>query len=1008
MKILFLHIGDMHIKNKEGINEFQIRKIADALNSFSGFDKVIIIIAGDIAQSGTPEQYKYARWLVGKLITSIKTKCKTSVSIEVVCVPGNHDLNHNGTPMTSTELQDIKKSNSYDENLPAELKKQQEFFNFANYNHCFMSMAVFDQRIIQCSGFSIEVNLINTGVFSILDEDKGLHYIPRHCINHILTPTEADFVITVMHHAPDWYTDEIKTSLEESIFGKSSVLFLGHEHYIANKTVGYEANSPTIIQAGGCLCKNEDWSNSSFHVSILDTDNFSYCDVEYKWNSKQSQYEVQETLNRTLQHKPSIERILRVSDDYLLALLSDEKRHLTSDFRDYYVFPRIQSEDRNNDSKCEFLDEEAFIQEILCKKKVLITGGYDFGKTSLLKKLFLHFIEKQFAVIYFDASGIKGKSASRIIKSCFEDIYGDSDSDYARYEQMPRDKKVLIIDDIDQIKDSSFSSFIAKIDNEFEYFIFSSKQVIDISLLERMKNQLKAVDSISRYRIMPMYSDKRRELIESIVRIKAEDSDSVPRITTLLSDAITSQRRFISLDPNFIIKYVECYCNNIGDISGRDSGIFSKVFEASLTNAISVNQSARLSVDKVFVLLSKVAYYIHFNKAYPITEQQLIAVVDKYNEDYGDNVRAMEFVEISTKSKILIYDEVSLGYRFLNRNYLAYYVAREVNSQYHYTGNDTDLRNLLKCACFGINADILLFISHITSNINVLRLILQIATEYTNDWAEFDFTDNLPAFLRSERTHNVPLPSPDAKQIETHAEVMSEKEFDSQVKTLDIYDYVEDDVDKFVNQVMRAVQLLTIVARCLPNFEHMMLKPDKDNFVKAIYTIPNKLFYLWAAEADKEVPEILQFFREQSQDYYERQKNLDEDDLIRALQWAAMSFLLDLYNLPILQATKDNTIRYLSDFDYSRKETYELEHLMMLERRSSPHDFIDKAVRMKKNSRGHIYPVLISRIVGHALIYRTDFDHNHIEQIHSKFFPQKELQKKYMIKRLQTGKKENE
>ena len=32
MKILFLHISDMHIKNKDGINGFQIKKIADSIN----------------------------------------------------------------------------------------------------------------------------------------------------------------------------------------------------------------------------------------------------------------------------------------------------------------------------------------------------------------------------------------------------------------------------------------------------------------------------------------------------------------------------------------------------------------------------------------------------------------------------------------------------------------------------------------------------------------------------------------------------------------------------------------------------------------------------------------------------------------------------------------------------------------------------------------------------------------------------------------------------------------
>ena len=72
MKVLFLHIGDMHIKDRNGINSFQISKIADTFNSFSGIDKVVLIVAGDIAQSGTSDQYVHAKYLIGTLITAIK------------------------------------------------------------------------------------------------------------------------------------------------------------------------------------------------------------------------------------------------------------------------------------------------------------------------------------------------------------------------------------------------------------------------------------------------------------------------------------------------------------------------------------------------------------------------------------------------------------------------------------------------------------------------------------------------------------------------------------------------------------------------------------------------------------------------------------------------------------------------------------------------------------------------------------------------------------------------
>lgn len=43
MKILFLHISDMHIKNKDGINGFQIKKIADSINQLGAFEQILLI-----------------------------------------------------------------------------------------------------------------------------------------------------------------------------------------------------------------------------------------------------------------------------------------------------------------------------------------------------------------------------------------------------------------------------------------------------------------------------------------------------------------------------------------------------------------------------------------------------------------------------------------------------------------------------------------------------------------------------------------------------------------------------------------------------------------------------------------------------------------------------------------------------------------------------------------------------------------------------------------------------
>ncbi len=187
-----------------------------------------------------------------------------------------------------------------------------------------------------------------------------------------------------------------------------------------------------------------------------------------------------------------------------------------------------------------------------------------------------------------------------------------------------------------------------------------------------------------------------------------------------------------------------------------------------------------------------------------------------------------------------------------------------------------------------------------------------------------------------------------------------------------------------------------------------MPKADKEAFVNVIYSLPNKIFFLWASEADKEVDDIIQFFREQSQDYYTRQKKLSDDDIIRVLQWTSMSFLLDLYNLPVLLATKDSTIAYLSAFNYNSSDTYQLEHLMMLERQAPVNSFITEAINAVKEKKHFLFPTLVKRVVSHALVFRSDLDHSQIQQLQTRFFPKVESKRKLLVQRTQNKNKENE
>ncbi len=1014
MKILFLHLSDLHIKSQEAASRVHINKMLDALRQCGSFDKMILIFSGDIAFSGDDKQYQTGNTIVSSIFRMIKQKNIYKGRIEIVCVPGNHDIQYEEPARSNAELQKIYSDFSYNKYLDAELKKQDNFFEFAHKSNCFLNNGIFDRKIIEYGDFSIEVNMINSAIFSLKkDEDKGLHYIEQSAINELNTPSGASFVVSVMHHAPDWYIDSQKNQLEPALLCKSSLIFLGHEHVVGVKKCSYNDKAAAFIHAGGSLCNNSDWTKSEFEVGVLDTSNYEYSTTLFKWNISEQQYESNKTVSQVLPPKPSAEKTLVVTDEYKNNLFSDAHRTFSNSAHDYYVFPRIESETYAVTGNKEFLEIEPFISEIQKQKRVLISGANNCGKTMLLKKLFLELTRMGKCVVLCDIDTIKRKDSSKIVKTNFEDIYGTDFSDYIRFMQLPAENKVLIIDDIDQIRSQDFENYIKAQSDEFGLMIFATKTVIDLDMLKRMDTALKSKNSVAKYNIMPFFADKRKELIEKLVSLKKQKDPSIVFEETVetLCESIRLQKRYISLEPEFIINFVEYYCNNIGTALSSDASVFSKVFEANITTALSAYATKELTIEKLYKLLSMLAHHIHFKKKYPITEQEIVQVVTNYNQVFGDVIRPLTFLEIVKNAKILILD--AEGYKFVNRNQLAYFCAREVNFIYNGTGSEEDLKYLLQYCCFGINADVLMFISYITDNTRVLQLFLNMTKEMTCEWKEFNFHENCPKFLNFEMEHSVDAPSINSKKEKEKEEVQAEKDSNNKLQTIDIYDYKEDEVGTLINQLIRSLSLLSIISKCLPSFEHNMTAEMRKDFVSEIYTLPNKIYSTWATAVDDVYDELLEYLKEKEKIDYQNQATKDTVSVAVKFKLVAALLLLDIYNIAVNFATKDNTFRLLNNFERNNCGTYEIQHLMMTERQKLAEQFVEKSIYLYESCDKNLSKFLIRNVVKHAYTSMQTLSYKQRARLNGAFFKvegdRKEKaiseQKTMLIKRSQNTKK---
>lgn len=764
-----------------------------------------------------------------------------------------------------------------------------------------------------------------------------------------------------MHHTPYCYTDYLKNDLIRAFSDKFSLLFLGHEHYESGEIAGISNNSFSVSHAGAFFDKN--WIKSEFSI-ISVNNNFEFEKHNYIWNESAKQYESKgNSIKLLVQGKKSGE-LIKILPPFLNKIEKDERRIISTSFEEYFVFPRMECIDYDKQVKSkEIKTESIFMSELKSSKLIYISGNHGLGKTTLLKHLF-NVLKEEKAPLLLTADDFTNKKPDRVIKNAFEEIYGSNSSDYERYMQMPSNKKVLLIDDIDRIDPNDFSSFILYLGDKFDYIILTSTEKIQFDWRRRLDQNYDYRENFALYKLTPLFKDKRKELVSLLVPMLKTTFSDDEDIINVLCDALDSQKRFVFMSPDFIIQYVDYFCKNVGDISNYDTNVFSKVFEANLTNSLSPHVTGKLNVDKMFVLISKVAYKANSIKEYPIREKTISSAINEYNEDYDNDIKIVDFINICKKAKILT--SADNGYRFTSKNYLSYFIAREVLAIYNDTLDTSDIESIINYCCFGINADILLFIIYLSDKLAILDIILQLLHTLVDDWEEYDgktVTLNYltkPYKIKSEFIAKNP-------EVLLEEEVIQEQETDDirDIQTIDIYDYNEDDVDETINKVVKATSLLNIVARAFPNFEHRIKSDKKNEIVNLLYTVPNKIFYYWAHEIDSDCDGFIKYFLQKNDNEFGLDSAVSQS--LTNLWHMSLNLLLDLYYIVVHEGCKSNTYDFLDKYNHEIKYTYQSEYMLMVEH--CPRD-VNKLITLADKQISTGDPVakdLSKRILYHAI-----------------------------------------
>lgn len=994
MKIAFLQLSDLHLQDNQGAHPAKIQAIVDSFAAYAPFEGIVIVISGDIAATGEKNQYKIASTFLGRLVPELKRHYSISEkNTKILIVPGNHDIDWGGKPrLDSTAIRAFADTEK-EKHLQHEITCMKCYFSFSNRNKCFFSSPVeFGQLITRKilhfdNGYRIEANLINTAPFSC-NSDDGLHYLPEDAIQSLTKASKADIAIVVMHHSHDWFEFSQKKELEGIVAQRCSLAFYGHEHLPGAQNVLYDNGSRIVKQAGGAWWQSSAPMFSEYYAAVFDTESRKYSLNKFSWNADRSSFISSSSQEHILMAKPLCGTKLIYRENYISTVMEDTKHTITQDISDYFVFPTLRFNASKEYSKGKSVTKiEDFIAFIKENKYVAVMGGSNSGKTTLLKMLFKE-LQSQYVALYCGTDDITGRSQENILKELVQNTYGEDS--YSLFQSVTAEKKAIIIDDIHRIAPKHLNKFLRGIEDVFGIIVVASEETSQFDIVQLVKDNIKSNKEFRKANITRLYADKRLALIKKIVLLKTNNNEAQAiGIARTLDQCLNSYKLAFRADIDFVVQFVDYYCEHMGELDKSDATVFSKVFEASIERAIVPHLvTRRENSNDIIVALSEVAYYIHFHKEYPINAVHINEVIEAYCEYYDNRyLTSARFIEITVDAGLLISTSSGYEYRFASKNHLAYFVAKALNRKFHDTGNSADLETIVRQSCFSINGDILLFMTYISDNVNIPRLLLEQAVSYVSQWNEFDISNNSIKYLQSIPTKKLTSPKANERDEEIQERAIAEEDHDIPIETLDIYDYDETQIDELNNQLIRAFLQLKIIARNFSAFISILPAPAKKDYVLAIYQLPNKIFSQWSESIDNSLEGLVEEIITWQEDPRFEGKKLSRDDILRFFQDISLNMLLNLYNLVSLYGANDNTVDYLAQQDYITPSlNYRIERMMFFEKVDDYQAVIRESEAIYDKRDDGMSNNLVLAILRHMLVHSDKILDREKRRISSTYF----------------------
>ncbi len=853
MKLLLIHLSDIHIIGEDNPIIHRYGQIADAVKNLDySLDACLVVVTGDIAYSGTDEQYLAAYDFFANLNQCLVDNLSGSsdnikVPVHLTIVPGNHDCDFtvSGTSrqiVTDSVLVDISRASDQDV-VQTCTAVQRSFFNFLEAVESLKHKPIspdFDVELSYEYNFAIldecvKVKCYNTAWLSQRNESQGRLLFPSQAVG--TAEDEAVLVVAAFHHPYNWLESNTARAFRDNVESIADLVLTGHEHTSSMKVQESNAGSSNICIEAGVLQDSADPANSDFNVFVFDTSRQRRKYAHFRWNGGTYGATTQSTGGDDggglawMDYRVNDSRLLgrtRLSGD-MQAFLEDPGITLRHEHRgilrlqDVFLYPDLVEIEMHSDRFGQRMNGDQLLDQLETHPRIVLTGDTESGKTSLAKNLYLELLNREVVPVFMD--GTKRPPISDRVYGYIEELFvwQYDPSQLEGYRQTDRCQRAIIIDDYDKLPLSVEQKrlFIAKVSASVKYLVILSHDVTsDLAELASPGTLSGGSTDVLHYRIQPFGYVARNKLVERWLLLgeAADPGDKsfvkqLDRLNQTLSTLVG--KNYVPSYPVYVLAVLQAMDTATPiDITASTHGYFYELF---IRTTLAKGRFSK-DFDVVASYLAFVAYEMQQRGATIIGNTELKAIHRAYEREY-DIRRPYESMKgqlISQEVFVEVNGECKFKYSYLYNYFVASYMRDHMSAPVVHDALTHMARNLH----IESNANVLLFLAHLSKAPEVIEELLEAARELYRGYVPTAFEGDI-GFL-ANLWSDLPVAEYQEKDSKKNREALLE-EMDRNTPPETGLEQVEDEVvepdaEDPIVRLVTALRHLEIMGQVLKNF----------------------------------------------------------------------------------------------------------------------------------------------------------------------------------------------